>query len=843
MDPRMASDHPPSQDGPPSPRISVVIAARNDPKRLARCLAALKASTLTDHEVIVGDDGSTDNTPAVAESMGATVVRLPRQSGAAAARNAAAELARASILMFVDADVVVHPDTLAAAAESFNDPSISAIFGSYDLEPSEPNLLSQFKNLSHRFYHQESSEEVATFWTGCGAMRREVFEKFKFDAARFARPSIEDIDLGVRVTQSGGTIRVNKRLQATHLKLWTLKGIIKSDVLDRAIPWTQLIHRSKDLPIDLNLGLAQRLAAVLTAMAAGVFLIACWFKPWLLIIPPSIALAIELVDRWTRRRPLSSAAQAVIGMFILAGAVGAFWYAGLWLLAVAALLAPVLWINRRYYRFFLKQRGWFMALTAISMQLTYYLYSLLGFGIGTLVHWWESRGELDNVRTRTRVYIRIAIALYIGAWSMVIARKFLHDATIDFAVSDATGYYAYLPSVVIDRDLNFSNQLEDQGQADSNYRREMARNRWQTGVAMSLLPAFLAAHLVSVPLHWVTGSEWFAPHGYSVIYFAICVAWAMGLGTLGLILADRLVVQRLEVRGRIAFCAVLTTWLGTNYLWYFVREPLLAHMIGASWVILSVYLIHRIERNASNGLLRWWQLPLLGFAASMALACRLTNGFMFPIFLYLLVVLIQRNLLVRSLRYLPLMVLSLTPLLIQWLSTIRIHGTVVATNVQAMGYNPRERFVFDDPALLLTLFSSRHGLLFSTPALLLAAWGVAWQLLRTPRRRDGLIISLGISAIILWYLNAAWIFWWFGPSVGHRGFVELAGFWLIGFALAYEWLRGLGPRARWAVAALLILSFAMNAVVMSAKMFDLVGENDPLIPWENRLGDPRENRF
>src|ERR1700733_12045350 len=133
------------------PRISVIVPVRNDPHRLSRCLGALIASQFADFEVIVADDASTDDTPRVAESMGMTLVRLPRRSGAAAARNAAAELARGEILMFIDADVCVHPDTLAVAAASFDDPSVDAVFGSYDLEPAEPNFLSQYKNLAHRF--------------------------------------------------------------------------------------------------------------------------------------------------------------------------------------------------------------------------------------------------------------------------------------------------------------------------------------------------------------------------------------------------------------------------------------------------------------------------------------------------------------------------------------------------------------------------------------------------------------------------------------------------------------------------------------------------------------------
>ena len=151
------------------PCISVIIPAHNDPRRLARCLEALAGSSFEDYEIIVADDASSDDTPRIAETMGARVVRLPKRGGAAAARNAGAEIARGSIFLFVDSDVCVHHDALAVAAASFDDPGVHAVFGSYDLEPGEPNLLSQYKNLAHRFYHQNSDRDVGTFWTGCGA--------------------------------------------------------------------------------------------------------------------------------------------------------------------------------------------------------------------------------------------------------------------------------------------------------------------------------------------------------------------------------------------------------------------------------------------------------------------------------------------------------------------------------------------------------------------------------------------------------------------------------------------------------------------------------------------------
>ena len=78
--------------------------------------------------------------------------------------------------LFVDADVVMPPGGLGLIAEDFRrDPELAAVFGSYDDTPAWTTFISQYKNLMHHYVHQTSSESAATFWAGCGAVRKTVF--------------------------------------------------------------------------------------------------------------------------------------------------------------------------------------------------------------------------------------------------------------------------------------------------------------------------------------------------------------------------------------------------------------------------------------------------------------------------------------------------------------------------------------------------------------------------------------------------------------------------------------------------------------------------------------------
>ncbi len=90
-------------DTPAAPRISVILPAKNEAEGLRRTLPGLR-DLLRDAEVIVVDDGSTDETAAVAREHGATVLGSPYSMGNGAAIKRGARAASGEILVFLDAD-------------------------------------------------------------------------------------------------------------------------------------------------------------------------------------------------------------------------------------------------------------------------------------------------------------------------------------------------------------------------------------------------------------------------------------------------------------------------------------------------------------------------------------------------------------------------------------------------------------------------------------------------------------------------------------------------------------------------------------------------------------------
>ncbi len=244
-------------------------------------------------EVIVIDDGSTDDSKKIAQDLGARVFSSGGRIGPGGARNQAAEIAQGDILWFIDADVVAHEDAALNLHRGFDELQIVAVFGSYDTNPPARNFFSQYKNLVHHYYHQRASNEARTFWSGCGAVRRAAFlDVGGFDVERYQYPSIEDIELGQRLIERGGRVRLYRDVQCTHLKVWRIGNLLHTEIFRRAIPWSRLILSSKGgIPNELNVGVAEQARAL---VAAG-FLLTLLAVPFGYVSPRVLIFSLLLV--------------------------------------------------------------------------------------------------------------------------------------------------------------------------------------------------------------------------------------------------------------------------------------------------------------------------------------------------------------------------------------------------------------------------------------------------------------------------------------------------------------------------------------------------------------------
>jgi glycosyltransferase involved in cell wall biosynthesis len=316
--------------------LTVVIPVWNGISHLAKCLEAIDASTRRPDEIVVVDDGSDDGSAAVARAHACKVVCVADGPlGPATARNRGVSASSGEVIVFIDCDVAMHPETLGLMEQQFLSHSdLCGLFGSYDNQPTDAGLTSGYRNLLHHHVHQQSRREASTFWSGCGAIRKDAFEAADGFDETYRWASIEDIELGLRLHRAGHRLLLCPEIQATHRKRWSLWQVIHTDVFRRAIPWTRLLLSQNSLPNDLNLRMENRVSAL---------------AAWTLVL---------LLGFGAANRSLLGAA-----------------------VVPAALL---LYCNWALYRLFHRRRGFLFSLGAIGLHWLHYLYTCATFVIVAL---------------------------------------------------------------------------------------------------------------------------------------------------------------------------------------------------------------------------------------------------------------------------------------------------------------------------------------------------------------------------------------------------------------------------------------------------------------------------
>ncbi len=319
------------------PEVSVIIPVYNAESTLKGTLDALYSSDYRDFEAILVDDASTDHSLEIARDYDCAILKQESNSGPSAARNRGAREATGEILFFTDSDVTVLPDTLGKIVKTLkSNPDFSSVIGSYTIDTPCGDFFSTYKNLVHHYTHQNSLETAITFWAGCGAIRKDVFLAVDgFDEA-FRKASIEDIELGYRLTGAGHKILLAKDVLVTHNKRYDFRGLVKSDLFNRAIPWTALMLKEGTMRSDLN-----------TTRSNAVGLMSAY---------------------------------ATMASLLLS----ALYPSLLWISLISVITFLV--CNKHFYAYARSFKGTGFMIQTIVMNFIFYLYSGVGFTLGVLTH-------------------------------------------------------------------------------------------------------------------------------------------------------------------------------------------------------------------------------------------------------------------------------------------------------------------------------------------------------------------------------------------------------------------------------------------------------------------------
>ncbi len=377
--------------------------------------------------------------------------------------------------------------------------------------------------------------------------------------------------------------------------------------------------------------------------------------------------------------------------------------------------------------------------------------------------------------------------------------------------SDAFYYYAYLRSIAFDGDVSFANDYRMLGLGDKPYLFEptptgYAHSAWTIGPAFAWSPFFAAGHVAATRL--AASGRAVATDGTSFPYRQSIVIAGLVYALLGWWFILRLCETWFSRRVAAGSVALLAG--GSFMLWYTLVEPTMTH--APSMAAVAGFLLYW-SRTRQERSLRGWLL--LGVIAGAMTLLRWQNA------LFAIVPAVDalaalaaahrqrdRQALLATLRgglvFTAAAAVVCLPQMVAWRS---IYGTWLA--VSPVG--PRIRLT--EPELLLTVFSSRNGLVAMSPILYVALVGLArfaWR-----HRADG--VPLVLATLVMIWFNASIQDWWGSDGYGPRRFDGVVPIAALGLCAAIDGLRRLlAARPAIAIVAGAGALVAWNLTLMTA---------------------------
>lgn len=370
---------------------------------------------------------------------------------------------------------------------------------------------------------------------------------------------------------------------------------------------------------------------------------------------------------------------------------------------------------------------------------------------------------------------------------------------------DDSYYYFWLPSVVLDHDLDFTNQVAQSRTMNADMREAalaaprlpsgLPANKYPPGWAIGSLPFFLVAHAFAP-----AGATGFEPRYLLAVWLG---QWLYAAG--GLWLAAKILARYFNKD--LAACSVLVVWLASPLVYYQTARLSMSHSQVFALAMAVFWLALRLRDDPARS--RDW--ALLGFCSALLVVTRNVA----VVYLALPAWVVLRKLRApRALFWLALGVLP--PLAAQLLAWKILYGSWFAYSYGG------ERFDFAALHLREILFSARHGWFYWHPLLLVGLAGFFPWAWRRPEGRAWIVSLLLIVA-----LSAAWPTWWLGSSFGFRGLEVPVFFAMLGVAVAGRRFA-VYPNFRVTGAVLAALLVAWNLMLLALFLAQRIPRQEPV---------------
>ena len=380
--------------------------------------------------------------------------------------------------------------------------------------------------------------------------------------------------------------------------------------------------------------------------------------------------------------------------------------------------------------------------------------------------------------------VRFLTFLYLLCILAFLASTRLHHVDGHLTGSDGTYYYSYLPSLILDHDLDFRNQYEVliSGREDAKLHASEGRppNKYTIGAAVLWTPFFLIGHLLALALR---AAGFPIPlDGMGFTYQIPTMLGSITYGFAGVLLLHRSCCRFFSRRAS-AFSSVLI-WLATNLIYYMIAEPSMSH--ACSFFAASLFLNLWLSYRPDPTLYQWLLLGLSGGLIALVRPPDATWLALPAIDLVLTAGTGWKGRLLRSIRGLIVFGIAAAifflPQFLIWQgldATPTMHGRSSAAR-----YNVHLHWF--SPDVLPLLFSLSHGLFSWHPVLLFAAAG----LFLLYRKNRSLAVSLTLVFASQVYMISSWYGWPGGHSFGSRMLISSLPALAFGLAALLEWTAG-----------------------------------------------------
>jgi GT2 family glycosyltransferase len=213
----------------PWPSISVVVCSYNGQRTIGDCLQGLRRLDYPNYEVIVVNDGSKDQTEAIAKGFGFRVITTENR-GLSSARNTGMRAAKGEIVAYIDDDAIPDPHWLTYLAASYLRTNHMGI-GGPNLPPQDDGAIADcVANSPGGPIHVLLTDEEAEHIPGCNmSFRKAALEAIGGFDERF-RIAGDDVDLCWRIQQQGWTIGFNPSAMVWHHRRNSVKAYLKQQM-------------------------------------------------------------------------------------------------------------------------------------------------------------------------------------------------------------------------------------------------------------------------------------------------------------------------------------------------------------------------------------------------------------------------------------------------------------------------------------------------------------------------------------------------------------------------------------------------------------------------------------